>query len=186
MPTLQVVFVALAYGLILIWLILALAGPRKIDAPGVLVLLRYGSTLRVLALVLAWAPPCLAIYVLWNYAWRSDSQLMGAGVSFLATSLIAGLLLIEVERTQIAVTEDGLVRSSPWTGRGVLKWSEVERVQYSPINRWIVVAGAGQTIRISRHLVGVGEFVNIARRKLAPERYAGAAAVFNSASAPEV
>lgn len=185
MTTLQIVFVVLASGLILFWLIFGLQGPRKMDVPDVLVVLRYGSVLRVLALVLALTPPALMIYIVCTFAWRNDTVLAGAGVLFLLTGILAGLLLIDVERTQIALTEDGLTRDSPWTGRSALKWSAVERIHYSPLNRWLVVAGAGQTIRISRHLVGVGAFVKTARRKIGAERYASAAAIFAALSEPE-
>ena len=179
MFTLQVAFVALASGLMLCWILLALTGPRKSPTPPPLAILRYGSPLRVFALVMALLPPALAIYVVWNFPWRSTNLLMAAGTAFLATSLISGLLLIEVERTQITRTEDALARQSPWTGQCVLPWSDIENVTYSPINRWLVVTGGGRVIRISRHLVGLGEFVALVRRKLAAERYARAAAVFH-------
>lgn len=180
MPTLQIVFVALASGLILFWLIFALFGPRKVDLPGVLVVLRYGSTLRVLALILAWMPPALMIYAIWSFFWRNDTVLVTAGVSFLTTSVIAGLFLIEVERTQIALSDEGIARDSPWKGRSLLKWDEIERVQYSALNRWLVLQGAGKSIRASLHLIGIGELVRMARSKLPAERYASAAAAFDA------
>src|SRR5205807_1166029 len=98
------------------------------------------------------------------------SILLIVGIQFLAASVVAALPLIDVKRTQIAVSEEGMARSSPWTGQAVLKWSEVERVTYSALNRWIVVQGAGKTIRVSRHLSGVGAFVKALRAKVAPER----------------
>ncbi len=180
MGTLQVVFVCLASALLLFWLAFAMKGPTKVDSANVLAVLRYGSGWRVLALVFAWTPPAVMIYVVVNYAWRDDATLSWAGGSFLATSIIAGLLLVEVERVQIVLSEDGVARLSPWTGRADLKWIEIERIDYAPLNRWIVVTGAGRTIRLSRYLVGIGEFITIARRKLPPERYTGAAAIFNS------
>src|SRR5687767_7160861 len=135
MLTLQIVLVSLAGCLLLLWSLVALLGGRGRADGGVV--LRYGSVLRVVALVLAWSPPCVAIYVIWNHSWRNENLLVTAGVAFLITSLIAGLLLIEVERTQIQVNDEGITRQSPWTGRAFLKWSEVRRVEYSRVNRWI-------------------------------------------------
>ncbi len=184
MTTLQIVFIGLASALIFAWLFLALAGPRKIDAPNA-VILRYGSLLRMFALVLALMLPSFMIYVIWNFLWKTDTRLIMAGMSFFMTSVIGGLLLIEVERTQIAAGEEGIKRFSPWTGQAVLKWSEIDRVTYSPLNRWIVVEGADKTIRISRHLTGVGAFVKLLRGKVAPERWAAAATALNAMSEPE-
>ena len=105
---------------------------------------------------------------------------LAVGIGFLALSAIPGLLLIEVERMQIAITEDAIVRHSPWTGRCVVKWSDVARVGYSRVNRWFVVSSTGGTVRVSQHFTGIGEFVKIARRKLTAERYSGAASAFDA------
>lgn len=182
MSTLQMVFVGLASCLMLFWLVIALFGPRKIDAPGVLVSLRYGAALRILALILAWASAGVTIYVLWNFHWRSERALLGVGAGFLAASVISGLLLIEVERTHFAITEDSIIRQSPWTGKCAVAWNEVTRISYSPLNRWFIVTAGTRTIRISRHLSGIPEFVRIAQRKLATDRYSGVAALFEACS----
>jgi hypothetical protein len=101
-----------------------------------------------------------------------------AGVSLLITSVLAGLLLIEVTRKHIVVTEEGLTQFSPWSGAASFKWSEIERVRYSAVNRWFLVEGAGRSVRVARDLVGIGAFADSVKRKLAPERWAGAASVF--------
>src|SRR5262249_2973345 len=146
MTTTQIVYVALAASLIIAWLLLAIFGPRKLDVPGVLADMRYGTSLRTLALSLALAVPLVMIYVIATFTWRTDARLNIAGVSLLATSIIAGLLLIEVMRAQVVITEDGLTRFSPWSEPATLRWAEVERVRYSAVNRWFVVEGAGRTI----------------------------------------
>jgi hypothetical protein len=182
MSNLQVVFVSIAAALIFLWIVVAIFGMRKTDEPGTLVVLRYGSALRVLALVLAWGAPGIVIYVLWTFPPRDQNTFLAVGVGYLIACLIPGMLLIEVERTHIAVTEDELIRRSPWTGKCIVKWSEVTRVGYSRVNQWIVISAPAHTIRISRFVTGLREFVKIARRKLAPERYSGAAAAFDACS----
>src|SRR5436190_23166583 len=136
MSTLQIVLIALGAALILFWLIFALRKPRAVDVPDVLVTLRYGSGLRIAALILAWTPAAVLMFVAWRLVLHSDNMLIAAGVSFAAMSLLAGLLLIEADRVQIAVSETGVTRHSPWTGRASLAWSEIERIEYSALNRW--------------------------------------------------
>jgi hypothetical protein len=182
MSNLQLAFVSVASALMLLWLVVAIRGPRKIDEPGVLAALRYGAALRVLALTLAWGAPAVVVYVVVVLVPRNPNTQFAVGIGLLALSAIPGLLLIEVERMQIAITEDAIVRYSPWTGKCVVKWGEVTRVSDSKVNRWFVVSSTGNTVRVSRHLTGIGEFVKIARRKLSAERYSGAAAAFDACS----
>jgi hypothetical protein len=180
MSTLQILFVALAAGLSLFWLGIAVVGPRKIDLPNIVAVLRYGSVLRTLALILALLPAMITIYVVAVFPWKSDRMLAYAGGSLLATCLIAGLLLIEVARSQVCLTEDGIIRYSPWAGRSELLWSEIERIRYSNVNSWFVLLGEGRTIRVSRHFRGVKAFVETVKSKIAAERCASAAAAMDA------
>lgn len=180
MTTMQIVYLLLAACMMLVWLVLVVLGPRRIDASNVVAVLRYGVVLRTLALAIALTPPLITLYVVWAFLWKNPTMLNIAGISLLTLSAIAGLLLIEVTRVQVVLTEEGITRFSPWSGPVTLKWIEVEHVRYSSINHWFVVAGAGQAIRVSRHLAGMGSFVDTVRRKVATERCAGAAAVLNA------
>ena len=164
----------------LCWLMLAALGPRKADTPNALAVLRYGVILRSLALAFALAPPMMMLYAVWAFLWQTPAALNLAGVLFLAFSAVAGLLLIEVTRVQIVVAEDGITRSSPWSGLATLKWIDVERVRYSSVNQWFTVEGAGGTIRVSRHLEGISEFAGTLKRKVASERWASAARAVGS------
>jgi hypothetical protein len=159
--------------------LLVVLRPGRIDASNILVVLRYGVVLRTLALGIALTPPLITVYVVWAFLWKSSATLNFAGISLLALSAIAGLLLIEVTRVQVVLTEEGITRFSPWSGPVTLKWIEVEQIHYSSINRWFVVAGARKTIRLSRHLAGMGVFVDTVRRKVALERCASAAAAMD-------
>lgn len=176
MSTLQIVLVLLAASVILLWLTLAVRGPRKVETPHVLAVLRHGSALRVLALVLALAPPMLMIFAVGFFSWRNDATLTQAGAAFLATSLLAGLLLVEAVKVQIVLTEDGITRTSPWRGTTTLRWSDIERIRYSAVNRWFVVQSATATIRVSRHLVGLRAFAAAVRQRVPADRWTSAAA----------
>ena len=171
----QTVYVLLAVGLMLCWLLLAAFGPRKLDVPNALAVLRYGVTLRSLALAFALMPPLMMLYAVWAFLWQTPATLNFAGVLFLAFSAVAGLLLIEVTRVQIVITEEGITRFSPWTGLATMTWIDVERVRYSSVNQWFVVESACGLIRVSRHLEGIGEFAGTLKRKVPGERWASAA-----------
>jgi hypothetical protein len=175
----QTVWIVLAAGLMLAWLYLAVFGSPRAEAAGATVLC-YGPFIRTLALLLALATPMIMIYVVWTFPWPNSSRMNLAGLSLFAFSIVGGLLLIDVTRMQVVVSEEGLARSSPWSGAVTLKWIEVERVRYSAVNRWFVVEGAGRTIRVSRHLAGIGAFVELLRRHVAAERLASAAAVLDA------
>ena len=169
----QTVYVCLAAGLMLCWLVLAALGPRKVDVPN-LAVLRYGVMLRSLALAFALVPLMMMLYAVWAFLWKTPAALNLAGVLFMAFSVVAGLLLIEVTRVQIILTEDAITRFSPWSGLATLKWIDVQRVRYSSVNQWFAIESAGTTIRVSRHLVGIGEFAGTLKRKVAGERWASA------------
>jgi hypothetical protein len=180
LTTTQMVYVLLAAGMMLFWLLLVVVGPRRAEVANVLAVMRYGVVMRTLALILALAPALIMVYAIWAFPWRTPAMLNIAGSAFLATSVVGGLLLVEVTRVQVLLTEEGLSRFSPWSKAITLKWMEVERVRYSPVNRWFTVEGAGRTVRVSRHLAGIGAFVAMVRRKVAVERCANAAKVLDA------
>src|SRR3954452_10134942 len=114
MTTLQTVFVLLAAGLVLFWLVLAASGPRKSDPAHVIAVLRYGSVLRTAALVLALAPPLVMAFAIAAFYWKTQGQLALAGSLFVVTSLVAALLFLEIECADNLVTEEAITAFSPW------------------------------------------------------------------------
>jgi hypothetical protein len=180
MLTLQIVFVALPVSLMLLWLSLAARGPRKIEVPNAIAVLRYGASLRTLALALALLLPMIMIYVIAVFPWGRDDRLIYAGAAYLMTCLAAGLGHIEVSRGQVCITEEGITRISPWKGRVTLAWMEVERVEYSSLNSVFVVIGAGRRMRVSRFLSGIKVFADTVKRKLATERFRPARAALDA------
>ena len=174
MKTQQIVWTIVAGALILFWLVFALAGTRKPNAAGAIVVMEYGRVLRLLALIAALSPPTLMATMVWHLIWRSEERLAIAGCSFLAVSLLGGLLLIEIVRLRIVLTEEGITRSSPWTGTVMVKWGDIKSVKWSPINRWFVIQTGSATVRVSRFLLGGNHFRETLRRKVAAERWVGA------------
>lgn len=178
--TLQWTLLAVAGGMLFLWIVFALVGPRRNDVPSAIVEMRYGSLLQMFALLLALAPPTLMACVVWLWPWPNEQRLLVAGASFLATSVIAALPLIDVIRTVIVVSEDGVTRYSPWSGQATLRWADIQSVRYSTLNRWFVLRGPAASIRVSRHLTGWKEFAHTLQRKLARERWQGWAAMLDA------
>ena len=79
MTTLQIVFLALAASLILFWIGLAAIGPRKVELPNVVAVLRYGAVLRLFSLFVALGPPLALTYVVAALPWKDDKTLALAG-----------------------------------------------------------------------------------------------------------
>jgi hypothetical protein len=171
----KTIYVALAGSMLAAWLLLAVFGPRKLAVPGALVMMRYGPAWRSLALILALLGPLIMLFAFFSFSWKTETLLNLAGVSFLITSVIMALPLLEVTRTQVVVTEEGLTRFSAWSAPITLKWTEIERIGYSIANQTFSVEGAGRVIRVSRHLTGVGVFATTVKRKLATATWANAA-----------
>ena len=172
MTTLQIVFIAVAAGLMLCWFAAAVVGLRKIDVPDVIAVLRHGAGLRTFCLFAAMLPPMVMAFTVVVVPWRTDAKMMLCGL--FVPLCLPGSLLIEASYVQILVTAGGVIRVSPWRGRRTITWTEIECVQYSSLNSWFVVVGAGRCIRVSRHLIGVRAFVAAVKSKLGPERYASA------------
>jgi hypothetical protein len=177
--TMQTVWLLSAAGLMLAWLVLAVLGQRKTSVPNAVVL-QYGPVLRTFALILALTPALLMVFMIGTVPIPSQARMNLLGLSCLVAGVICGLPLIESIRVQLVVTEEGVTRYSPWVETATLKWIEVERVGYSALNRWFTLHGAGRTIRVSRHLSGLGAFVELLRRHVAAERCTGAAAVLDT------
>ncbi len=171
----KTVYVALACSMLAGWLLLAVFGSRKLDVPGALANMRFGPALRSVVLILALIGPFMMLFVLNSSEWKNATRLNIAGVSFLVTCFFMALPLIEVTRTQIVVTEEGLTRFSAWSGPTMRKWSEIERIRYSAVNQSLIVEGCGRIIRVSRHLAGMDIFAATVKRKLASASWASAA-----------
>lgn len=176
----QTFWIVLAAGLMLTWLVMVVRGPRGLNSAGALVVLGYGPVVRSLALVLALLPPLIMIYAIWVFPWRRETAMNLAGLCFAGVSLVAGLPLIEATRVQVVVTDESVTRYSPWLGEATLRWSDVESVDYSSLNAWFILSGAGMSIRVSRFLAGLDVFVQTIHRKVPPERCSASASALLS------
>ncbi len=170
MMMLQVVFTVLASAMLAGWLTVACRRPVKIALPTIVAELHYGRVLRVMALCFAMTPPTLLLSLIWRLSWRDEWTLAIAGASFLVLGLVPGCLLIEAARSRVILTDAGITRISAWRTNLTLAWGEIERVRYSALNRWYLVSAGNRNIRVSRMLVGVAAFIDLAKAKIPFER----------------
>jgi hypothetical protein len=169
------VFEVVAVVMAACWLGLMLWPASRIQAENPVAVLRYSRWWRIGSFLGAIAPLVMLVYAMHYFQWESPAKRNLGGFIYLALSVIVGLLLIEVSRVQIVLAEDAILRSSPWSGLASLKWSEVERIRYSMINRWFTAEGAGVVIRVSQNLSGIRIFADLVQRKVAPQHWADAA-----------
>jgi len=168
----QIVFLALAGGLVMLWLAVALTRRRPPATPGILAELHYGRFLRLFALVIALIIPALMAYVVWFLPWIGPEHLVIAGGAFSCMSVLGGLLLLETEKVRLYVAGDRLVGLSPWRRRREIAWHDVQDVSYSRLNRWFVITGpGGRRIRASRSLVGLPVLLAAIREKVPADRW---------------
>lgn len=170
MTTLQFVFTSLAAIMIGSWFSVDFVRRTKIDANGIIAELRYGRILSITAMCFALTPPTLLCVLIWRLQWRDERMLMIAGSSMLCLGLVPGVLLIEVARVRVILTETSVIRISPWRATVTFAWNDIERVRYSALNRLYELRAGDRAIRVSRLLDGVHKFVESAKAKIPLER----------------
>ena len=89
-------------------------------------------------------------------------------------------LLLETEGVQYVLTEEGVTRFARWAKPLALKWTDIERIEYSALHRSFIVIAGERSLKISRYLVGIAAFVDLARNKIGRERCISAAAAMDA------
>ena len=175
MDKVRLIFVTAAVVQLTLWLMLAGRYKTPVAPAGGLVL-RYGWKLRVLGLCIAFAIPMLLIVVLSITSTISQGPVIRVSVTLLVLGFVGGWLLVETQGVHLIVTDASLVSVSPWRRRREWRWSEIERVEYSPMNRWLLQHGPRQeAIRASLYLVGINDLArailkHVSGPKCAPAR----------------
>jgi hypothetical protein len=160
-----------AGALLLCWLFLALRGPA-LAAPAGGVVLRYRSFLRVFAWVVALGIPALVIFLMVRVPVRDTADPWWAGALMLGFGVLDGLLLLETERTEVALSEQGIKGVSPWRGQREFSWGQVGEVSFSGLNRWFVVRDLhGSAIRVSLFMDDVRRFVAEVKKHVPADKY---------------
>lgn len=160
--------------LILCWLFLATRGGRLAAGQGAVVV-RYRPFLRIFAWLVALGIPTLAIALMVRAPVRERADPWWAGALMLALGLLGGLLLLETERTEIVLSEDGIRGTNAWRGERHIAWGQVAEVSFSALNRWFVFRSLqGETIRVSLFMGDMPRFVAQIKKHLPADKYAKA------------
>lgn len=111
-------------------------------------------------------------------------ELLLVALFMVCTSGFGEYMLLDAMRTQIALTDAGIVRDTPWSGMKSLRWDQVERVTFSHMSGWFVLRAANHpSIRVSFAITGIGDFEAMLRRKLTPQQLKAAEAGFRRIAA---
>jgi hypothetical protein len=162
-------FVIAALIELVLWAIVAL---RPVPEPAGKVL-RYGRKMRWFGLAAAFLIPMLLITMMLASPQTGWLKLFGANL--LVMGLIAGVPLLETQKTRIAVTDAGVVGYSPWRRPRDFAWSDIQGVTYSVVDHCLILHGTGRrTIRASLFLVNIGELTRAIKEKVPADRYASA------------
>jgi PH (Pleckstrin Homology) domain-containing protein len=110
---------------------------------------------------------CLWAAIRFGFTNRGDPFVFG---SILAAFLLGGAwMCINVLRTRVVVSQDGISSVSAFRASRTMTWSQIERVSYNGLMSWVVLWAHGrQPIRISRFMVGFHELVDAIRDHVPP------------------
>ena len=182
MDNVRLIFVAAAVVQLTLWLMLAGRYKTPAAPPGGFVL-RYGWKLRLLGLCIAFAIPMLLIVVLSITSSIAQAPVIRMSVTLLVLGFVGGWLLVETQGVHVIVTDATLASVSPWRRRREWRWSEIERIEYSTLNRWLVLRGPRQeAIRASLSLVGIDDLARAILKQVAGPKYAPARKVLDRLS----
>ena len=102
-----------------------------------------------------------------------DAKTGGPGVAltFVVLSLLGVPLLLDYYRGRHTLTVAGLDYGTMFKGRYFVPWTEVTRVRYSQVSKWIVIESPGRpAARISAMLVGLQKFCTDVLRHIPRDR----------------
>ena len=138
--------------------------------------LRYDRRYRALSVLLG-----LGVLLVWSVL-LARRQFATSLDAYLGTILIVlGIvwLMLEVLRTHIRITPEGLVKRGAWGRTRALSWSAIRQVKYSVLNQWFVFIGADRTrLRVSILMGGIGDLERAVRAHLQPPTFEDAEAGF--------
>ncbi len=142
--------------------------PRAQGDSGDLVF-NYGWAVRIIAISLAVVISAVGGLLTYEHPAKNGTELCLLCAEFGFVLTILGPVVWEVTRFAIVVSGDGLHFRSAWRPGFFVAWPEITEVFYDPALWWFVIRSSqGQTIYVSRHLAGIGEFLGEVTRRLQP------------------
>jgi hypothetical protein len=129
------------------------------------VVVRHGWLARVLGIGGALIPA--ALVVLGFVADATEEAAYAILVFVVFVALLHTILLLEIVRVRLVVSDVGVQLDSPWGRQRFLHWDEIVDVQYSQSGHWFVLYGKnGRKIRASTYIAGIVVLVRAFRTHL--------------------
>jgi hypothetical protein len=126
---------------------------------------RYGIALGISALFPAGVLAAIAVRAL-SAQETSVFDAVAVVVATAAALAVAAHQFTAAFRSRFVVDEVGLTRVGV-LGRRSVRWGDVSRVVFNPMNRWFFVTGAGgERVWVPVDLHGIGDFAAVALAKL--------------------
>lgn len=144
----------------------------RVERSGGVAVLRLARGRHLVLGVLALPPALLFLALPLAMRERGAPGLGLAAALALAALGVSAYFFAAEARKRMRVDEDGLERIGVLTRRR-LAWADVEKIAHNPTSRWFVLLGrSGARIWISESFEGVGDFAEMALRKLPPAAFA--------------
>jgi hypothetical protein len=94
----------------------------------------------------------------------------GTALCFGVLGLMALPMVADYFFARHQVSEDSIDFGRRFGGRGVMRWSDVRRIRFSPTMKWFVLEDVSRRkARIATSLIGLPDFARIALAQAAPD-----------------
>ena len=138
--------------------------------------LRYHWSIGILGLALAAITVFMVVLLL-----RETGPISWglAGTVIPGIGALSSYFVSEWLRSYVAFNGHSLEYRSTFTRLLHFEWSEIETVEYSTVNRWLVLRlKSGKTVRVSHMFIGIKQFWALLREKVDPTLWTGAERTF--------
>lgn len=148
------VVIVIALSLILTYLTTAAHRAKPtIDAATGARIFGYGRGWKTMALISLVVPVFMGAVALSLYRGGESDYPVFISIALIFTAA-SSYLLLECFASRLIVTEEGITRIWPWSGKRTFRWDQIESIRYSKGLRWYVIIGP------DRKKVYVSEFLN--------------------------
>ena len=101
---------------------------------------------------------------------KHPAATLGTTLCFIVLGLMALPMVADYFFARHLLSDDAIDFGRRFGGRGVMRWSEVQRIRFSPTMKWFVLEDRSRRkARISASLNGLPEFARIALARTSPE-----------------
>jgi hypothetical protein len=146
-------------------------GKPKADLATGSLVFRYNALLKAIALVAAVGMPIVITAFLVEHPPKNTNDYIAIPCLYGLFIGLGGFMLWETLAFSLVAGPEGLIGNSPWRGRQVIGWNEIETVSYNRQMAWFVIHGTGdRKIRVSFFVSGLKALLEECEKHVPPER----------------